>query len=240
MNRYTRSASSKGLSSREARKSRGKYGRIKRTSHTGPGYSKDKTGSEYKFTIRIDYSNYVTNMEQAKRMTIKSMNDISQQLKKEFASKMGNQGIRFIAQHIENGAYKLNSEINAFYGTEKFRTALFNNYASDVGRMGVANIRDGIRKPAGRPTSFRYETGTMFDKVDFEKRKNVNSLVIDIGWQDFFYKYFDYQERGTSKIGGMRAIRRAYRRTTPDAQQLLLRFMRNYTEKGGFSGWHTR
>lgn len=239
MNKYGRSSEARGLSAKQVAKSRKNYIK-KRTNKNGPGYSTSRAGSEYKFDISIDFSDYVKNMEEAKRQLADATVDIEKQFRTKFARQQGNKTVQSSITLGENNTNKIRADIRAMYNTDRFKSDVYQYLATDIGQAGVANIRYGIKNPASRPLSFRYESGTMFNKVDFKKRKNANSVVIRVGWNDTFYKYFDFQERGTSQIGGMFAIRNAYRRTTPAAMKSMLQFMRNYTEKGGFSGRYTR
>jgi hypothetical protein len=152
-------------------------------------------------------------------------------------------GVNFSVQFKERKGSKigkLSSTINSRLDGEQLIDSMYENLATDIGNIGVNNMRNGIKNPENDPISFRYDTGLMYNSVRYKKRRTANEIVIEIGWLDKFYKYFDFQERGTRRVGAMNSITRAYRTTTPQSFRLMSKFLNNYTNKGGFSGRYTR
>jgi hypothetical protein len=143
--------------------------------------------------------------------------------------------VSFAAKVKGNGAGRATAEINSRLDSDRFIDDLFQHFAPEAGRIAVDNIRIGIQNPENRPRSFRYETGMMYNSVRFHKRKTKDAIIINAGWTGKFYKYFDFQERGTSKIGPMNAIISGYRRTVPKAYRMMSSFLTDYTHAGGFN-----
>lgn len=209
---------------------------------SGEGYNTNRSSSRYKFEVNVEFGKFDRTMAEAKREMKKLISTIEKDFLKSMKTKSKRTG--FIRSYSE---VKPGSDVSTFGSTidsqlksEKFTKSLYDNFATDVGKLGVANVRVGIQNPMKSPKKFRYETGTMYDSVDFKKSKSVSRISVSIGWNNRFYKYFDFQERGTRYVGEMGALTTGYRKTIPQAYRLMSRFMNNYTEKGGFSGRYTR
>lgn len=210
---------------------------------TGVGYSTNRTDSRYKFEIRIEHGRFDVSMNQARQQMQKYMGIIENEFlntTKQIPTFKTGYMMAYGAARKGTAMKTMTSAIQTQLNSEKFIKAIYDDFASDVGRLGVSNVRSGIKEPEKRPLSFRYDTGTMYNSVTFDKRQNKDDIVISVGWVDTFYKYFDFQERGTKSIGAMNSITRGYRQTAPQAYRLLFRFMSNYTNKDGFSGRYTR
>jgi hypothetical protein len=238
MARYSSVSRSREKSTKAISATRKKYasGRPK----TGEGYSNDRTGSDDTFQITIDFADFTQSMNSAKLYLGNFINNMYAEAKKSPGKNISNKMISIQLEDDEKGANEYRAAIKSAYNTERFRDAVYADLAPDLGRIGIDNVRDGIRNPLNAPKSFRYDTGDMYNAVDFRKRKTANGISITVGWTRKFYKYFDFQERGTETVGAMRAIQRGYRKTAPKAPEKMLQFMRNYTDKGGFSGRYTR
>lgn len=220
------------------------YGRRSRTrSQSGAGYSTSRADSRYSFEVRINHEQFDTTIAAAKRSIeseVKRIENLFANMGK--TNKVGS-GTNFsLALNKRKGSSigKLSATINSRLDGEKIVNAMFDTLATDIGNIGVNNMRSGIQNPENAPKSFRYDTGAMYNSVRYKKRRTATEIVIEIGWLDKFYKYFDFQERGTSKVGAMNSITRAYRTTAPQSFRLMSKFLKNYTNKGGFSGRYTR
>lgn len=238
MARYNRVSVSRGQSTKAIAAVRKKYSSNR--PKVGPAYSTDRTGSDDTFQVNIDFAEFSKSMNSAKLYLNNFINDAYGQMRKNPGANVKNKMISIEVNVDENGANEYKAAIESAFSTEKFQAAVFSDLAPDIGRMGVDAIRGGIRNPENAPISFRYDTGDMYNAVDYRKRKTATGVSITMGWTRKFYKYFDYQERGTQYVGAMRAIQRGYRKTAPKAAEKLAQFMRNYTENGGFSGRYTR
>jgi hypothetical protein len=52
----------------------------------------------------------------------------------------------------------------------------------------------------------RYETGRMYDAVDFEISADADSVTLGWGWTDEFRDYFLYQDYGTTQIAAVGSL----------------------------------
>lgn len=238
MARYGSVSKSREQSTKSISRARKKY--ASNRAKTGEGYSTNRSGADDTFQVTIDFADFTQSMNSAKLYLGNFINDVYAQAKKNPGKNISNKMISIQLETDENGAAEYRAAIKSAYNTERFRDAVYADLAPDLGRIGVDNVRDGIRNPATAPVSFRYDTGDMYNAVDFRKQKTANGISVTVGWTRKFYKYFDFQERGTKSVGPMRAIQRGYRKTATKTPEKMLQFMRNYTEKGGFSGRYTR
>lgn len=96
-----------------------------------------------------------------------------------------------------------------------------------------AKARDNMRSFVNR-----IETGTMKREIRFRIRKNqkMSELRVEVGWVRLWYKYFDYQERGTSNIPPMNAVFKSRMINTPEFQKTYSRFVRSYVLKADKRG----
>jgi hypothetical protein len=217
------------------------YGRKSsgKRSETGPGYETDRGDSRYQFKIIIDHGNTDKMLAQAQRDMANFAKNMNTILASPIQAEVAQMKIGYVPRP--------NSELKTFgsrfqfgMASKKLDESIYKNFASDIGRLGVSEVRDGIRHPDNAPTGPRYDTGTMYNKVAFRKDKRAHSTVVSIGWVRTFYKYFDFQERGTATLGAMNAIKNGYRSTNPKAANLMSRFLANYTNSGGFNGGYRR
>jgi len=239
----------KGTGAREVGKARANM-RKKTRDRSGPGYDTDKSNSRYKFDIHIQHGQLDLKLSEARRDISNFVNNVNRMFM--YNSKVpGLSASDFINITLEprrnSNLQTMTSKIDALMKSDALVDSMYKNLASDIGRVGVSEIRDGIKKPANPPRSFRYETGDMYNSVTYDKRKTATATIVSVGWISNFYKYFDFQERGIAKdkdgnfqIGPMDAIKRGYRATTPKSFELMSRFLNNYTKSGGFSGRYTR
>jgi len=101
--------------------------------------------------------------------------------------------------------------------------------AQAFGKKAAQNMRTFVN---------RIDTGTMKREIRYRIRKNskLNQLRIEVGWVRLWYKYFDYQERGTSSIPPMNAIFKSRMVNTPEFQKSYSRFVRSYVLKANKKG----
>ncbi len=208
---------------------------------TGEGYGRDRSGSDYKFDITIKYTSMEDKLSEVRREVKNFTKDVGEIFDKGTARSKA--GLGFISTGTrtrrDTGFQSPSTQIEAL-DSSKMREDVYKHLASDIGLIGVGDVRAGIRRPLTPPKWFRYKTGEMYNSVSYRKRNTKDSTIISIGWVRNFYKYFDFQESGTRDVGPMAAVSRGYRSTTPKAYKLMSRFLNNYTKSGGFSGRYTR
>lgn len=210
-------------------------------SKTGEGYETDRSDSEYRFEVEIKYAKMEDKLSEVRRefkSFSKGVADIFDS--KSSASKSGLGFISLGTRSRRDSDYQSDSALIEMLDVANIRDDVYKYLAPDIGLIGVGDIRAGIRRPATPPKWFRYETGDMYNSVTYRKRNTKNSTIISIGWVRNFYKYFDFQESGTSGVGPMYAISRGFRSTTPKAYKLVSRFLNNYAKSSGFGGRYSR
>lgn len=232
----------KNTGAREVNKARQNV-RQKARSRNGEGYETDRSNSRYKFDIHINHGDLDLKLSETRREIdnfVRNVNRIFMNTKG--TPKFTNTDLISTSLEPRKGSdlKTMTSKISALMQSDALVDSMYKNLAPDIGKIGVSEVRNGIKNPASRPRSFRYETGEMYNSVTYQKRKTASATIVSVGWVDNFYKYFDFQERGTEAIGPMDAIKRGYRATTPKSFELMSRFLNNYTKSGGFSGRYTR
>lgn len=80
----------------------------------------------------------------------------------------------------------------------------------------------------------RVQTGRMKASVYGRVKRQKNKITAQAGWLDLWYKYFGFQEEGTSKIRPMHAVLRTYLEMAPWVQKGMSQYFRNYTRSGGY------
>jgi hypothetical protein len=91
----------------------------------------------------------------------------------------------------------------------------------------------GIRtKDTMRKYVNRIDTGRMKQEIRYKiTKRNLKTLTVEVGWIRLWYKYFDYQERGTRGVRPMHSIFKTRMEAQRDFQQTYSRFVRNYVLK---------
>lgn len=82
----------------------------------------------------------------------------------------------------------------------------------------------------------RVETGTMKGSVYGRTKRGKNKVTATAGWIDLWYKYFSFQEEGTSQVRPMHAMMRTYLEIAPWVQKGVSKYLRGYTRGEGFKG----
>lgn len=208
-----------------------------RSNQSGEGYNRSNIGSRFSFEININHSRADKSIEAAKRALKRDIVAIEKAFSDAVTGfptgRSGTMQSRIVKR--PGGVGKAVATIDSKLDSDRFITDLYDNYAPEVGRMAVDNIRNGIKNPENPPISFRYETGLMFNSVRYHKDRYPGRITIRIGWLDTFRKYFDFQERGTSQVGAMNAFTTAYRKSVPKAHKMMSSFLTDYTHAGGFN-----
>jgi len=89
--------------------------------------------------------------------------------------------------------------------------------------------RDIMRRYANRR-----ETGRMNESIRYNTRARNNKYIVNIGWTELWYKYFGFQENGTSTgIRPMHSVIRTYMQMLPKIQNYTSRLYREYTRGDG-------
>jgi hypothetical protein len=144
---------------------------------------------------------------------------------------------RVVTRNLDKGRTKQQFNIKSPLPFEALPLNEVDAFLRDAGKIGVSEVRGGIRNPENRPLSPRYDTGLMYKSVDYKIRTRTDGASVDIGWTRNFRRYFGYQEMGSpGRYGAMNAILGGYRRTSPKAYSLFNRFLNNYSKSTGFSG----
>lgn len=215
-----------------------------KTNRSGPGYETDRSDSRYKFDIVLDFKPYYDDLSYVR----KQINSLQGEVNKLFQNSTYG-AVKSSAGNPIAVSLQQKSTVNLDFDSFIIKPLIDNaniiadasaDLAQDIGDIGVDNIRHGIRRPENAPLTFRYDTGTMYNSVNSRIRRGKNQTRIEIGWTRRFYKYFDYQESGTQQIGAMNAVLNGYRKTGPQAYDLMRRFLQNSTKKSGFSGRYRR
>lgn len=200
------------------------------------GMSTQRGNSRTHFSVTLDHTGWDKSIVNAKKLIASLAGNVNKSIKVADMTKSG-VGIQVTGDTPKD----IDNLIAAsLLSLEKLPRNAANEFLRDIGTIGVSEIRAGIRNPENRPTSARYDTGLMYDSVDYKLRKNKDQTRVDIGWTRRFHKYFDFQERGTEQIGAMNAVRNAYRSTAPKVYPLMYRFFSNYSIKSGFSGRYNK
>lgn len=208
-----------------------------RTNESGQGYSKSRRGSRHSFEIVIDHRPLDKSIEAARNRITQALPELERAFKDAVKGfPVGKvDGLNTTVLKRKGDLGKAVATIKSRLESEKFLKDLYDNYAPEVGRMAVDNIRYGIKNPENDPISFRYETALMFNSVRYHKSRKPGQIVIKVGWLDTFRKYFDFQERGTQYLGAMNAITSGYRRSIPKAYRMMRSFLTDYTHVNGFN-----
>jgi hypothetical protein len=191
---------------------------------SGPGYeTTGRNNFDYRVQIEFKYDNIDAKATSVKRELKQLGNDIN--------NLMGN-----IGKPSKNGTIYITKK-----QSKKFATGddLFHSFdlipdgnriadalkpgAQEIGRTGKQIMTKYIN---------RIDTGRMIGSVGYNTRATKNKYVINIGWVNLWYKYFGFQENGTTRgITPMRSTLRTYLELMPRTQNYLLRFMNSYTRK---------
>lgn len=218
-----------------------------RGSRTGDGYSSNRGNLRDRFLINVNMSQTTNNMRKAKTIIGSQLDQVLdafaffEEERTASVQGTGKNGIwssRVIMDNSLKGGSRNKFNIRSPLPFENMPLNEVDAFLRDVGKIGVSEIRGGIRNPENRPLSPRYDTGLMHKSVDYKIRPRTDGAMVEIGWTRRFNRYFGYQEMGVpqSGIGAMNAITGGYRRTAPKAYSLFYRFLNNYSKTSGFSG----
>lgn len=198
--------------------------RFDRLRTSGPGY---ETGDKNKFDYQVEFVFNYGDLDKASRQVKKELSDFSYELKKSF-SRLG-LGSKSNKDYIGFSEAKFVSLTTGKNPSEQF------NLLPDATQMTLA-LKDGMqgmgREGANTMRKYvnRIETGRMKNSITYNTRSYGNKYVVRIGWTQLWYKYFGFQENGTSRgIRPMHSIIRTYIEMLPRVQNYMSRFTRSYT-----------
>jgi hypothetical protein len=203
--------------------------RYPRLRTSGPGYeTTDKDLFDTKVEFVFDYSG----LDASARKVKKELSDFSYELSKAFGATGNSRGKK------DNLFYLTNKQIEPFTGGPKNPSEQFTLLPDGV-QMTLA-LKGGMQSMGkeGANTMRKYvnriETGRMKDSITYNTRSYANKYVVRIGWTQLWYKYFGFNENGTSKgIRPMHSIIRTYVEMLPRVQNYMSRFTRSYTRGTG-------
>lgn len=95
---------------------------------------------------------------------------------------------------------------------------------ADLGRIVAAESKAAIKKHIGG----RIETGRMIGSVYGRTKKSAGMVTVTAGWLDLWYKYFGFQENGTTKVKPMRAILKTFLEVSPQVVKSLQYYTNRY------------
>lgn len=89
----------------------------------------------------------------------------------------------------------------------------------------------------GKDTMLKYvnriDTGLMKGSIGYSVTGSNARSYVRVGWLRTWYKYFGWQEDGTSNITPMNSVTRTYLEMLPRVNNYMSRFMRSYTRGTG-------
>jgi hypothetical protein len=182
------------------------------------GYSTDKTPDvDYKLRFVFDYSDVDVTARKVRAEVTKMANEVYK-LKK--ATKKSDSGFGIWIETTKPPEF-VNEVMSALLPADshQIQVALTKD-AQAFGQMA----RDVMKKNVNR-----IDTGTMKREIRYKiTKRNLKSLSIDVGWIRLWYKYFDYQERGTKSIRPMESLFKTRMETEPEFYKLYSKFTRTY------------
>lgn len=195
---------------------------------SGEGYETE--GREYydhKVSIIYDYSDVEVNARSARQ----AMSDFSYELHTAMKGIKSN----------KNGFIFADSDLPSIATIDGALQKTIKVYADDkqisdnmieIAKTTAAESKDTIKKYIGG----RVLTGTMKRSVYGRIKKRKGFVTAEAGWLDLWYKYFAFQEEGTSQVRPMHAIMRTYLEIGPWVQKGVAKYLRGYTRGEGFKG----
>jgi hypothetical protein len=196
----------------------------------GPGY---ETNGRENFDHAVEFGFDYGNVELGVKDVRKQLSDLAYEINKTFTSSKIPQsksgGTMFsISPKISQGLPKiegglLSSSISLLADGNKIRDAL----APAMGEIGQDGKSVMIRY------ANRIDTGTMVGSIKYSTRRLKNSYIVRIGWLQLWYKYFGFQENGTSSVPAMRSVLRTYLEILPRVRSFADKFTRSYTRSSG-------
>lgn len=195
---------------------------------SGEGYETE--GREYydhKISITYDYSDVEVNS----RLARKAMSDFSYELYNAMKGiKSSKDGFIFADSTLPSIATidgALQKTIQVYADDKQIGDDMIK-----IAKYTSAESKDTIKKYIGG----RVQTGTMKRSVYGRIKKRKGSVTAEAGWLDLWYKYFAFQEEGTSQVRPMHAIMRTYLEIGPWIQKGIAKYLRSYTRGEGLKG----
>lgn len=182
------------------------------------GYSKEKLGPvEYKLSFVFDYSDVDRKIRDVRKAVSDMGNDMFKLRQKTTKSDSG------FGTWIETPkpADFVNEVMRAVLPADAEEIQI--ELTKDAQKLG-ADVKNIMRKYVNR-----IETGRMKQEIRYKiTKRNLKTLTVDVGWIRLWYKYFDYQERGTSTVRPMNSLFKTRMEAEPMFYKLYSRFTRTY------------
>lgn len=184
--------------------------------------SKNTFDHEVSFTL--DYSDMELGIKDARDMVA----DFGKEIKASMVGIKTPKGSNFVYANSDfKNAYTATSAELLFP-----RIVTIDKDMNALGQAIAAEAKTSIKKYIGS----RVDTGTMKGSVFGRTKRSKGKVVARAGWLDLWYKYFGYQEEGTSTISPMHSILRTYLELAPEVQKISSEYIRKSTKSGGFKG----
>jgi hypothetical protein len=196
---------------------------------TGEGYETEgRENFDHKVEFIFDYSN----LNNTTRIVRKELGDFSYELYKTLKPVKTDKASGFVfIDGIKGNTNSVNGKISKMIKMVPDPEVLGDDMLQ-LAKGIAAESKSTMKKYIGS----RVQTGRMKASVYGRVKRQKNKLVIQAGWLDLWYKYFGFQEEGTSKIRPMHAVMRTYLEMAPWVQKGISQYFRNYTR----SGWYKR
>ena len=165
-----------------------------------PAYSSaDKQDFAHKIVVRFDFRDYGKSIREVRR-SVQEMNKAARELTKKLNKTDKGHGIYIDARQVSNRSGFGNELINFELPSEEELSSSLAPFLSEVGQKG---------KEIMLKYSNRKDTGLLRKSIGYMQRRAGNGYAqVEIGWVRTWYKYFGWQEEGTSSIPAMNAILR--------------------------------
>lgn len=179
-----------------------------------PGYSTlGKQGADYKIRIVLDYSNVNESIASAKRSL--------ENMERAFAANSSVKGRNYSFNVSDAGAFRYKAILPG--DGRQMRESLAQSM-TELGKFGKTTMSNYVN---------RIETGRMKGSVRYTTRGDDKRYVVEVGWIRLWYKYFGFQEMGTSKIRPMNSVMKTAAQMKPKLDAYLAKFLNTYRRSSG-------
>lgn len=194
---------------------------------TGVGYETDgRENFDHMVEFTFDYSN----LGNTTRIVRKELGDFSYELYKTLKPVKTDKASGFVfIDGIKGDVGSVNGKISKMIKMLP-DPEVMNADIGIIAKEVAAESKATMKKYIGS----RVQTGRMKASVFGRVKRQKNKITVQAGWLDLWYKYFGFQEEGTSKVRPMHAVMRTYLEMAPWVQKGISQYFRNYTRSGGF------
>lgn len=196
------------------------------------GYSTEgKEGFDNSIEFTFDYSNVDTTVRDVKRQLSDLGFEIDKTLRNAGIPKSKTGGTMFYISpkvaEVYNSRNGVFSELIEFLPDgHRIKSTL----APAMTQIGVEG-KTTMKKYANR-----IDTGLMNRSIIYRTDKGKGFYSVRIGWLELWYKYFGFQENGTSSVSAMRSSYRAYLEMLPRVRAFADKLLRSYKRTGKNAG----